>query len=277
MIASSPLAHHHYSIWTESLRPILPRHSMKARPSRRKSWPGFVALAAALACTGPLSAQDKIISRTGTETTGEILGVSGPNVQIRLAAGTVGVRIDTIARVEKEPPKELVKAMSQLEQGEAAAALPELRKAVETFRGLPTDWARAASSALGAALVAENRLDEAEKAFEAFRAAYPGEDGSLEARMGLARIAVERGNAAEARGQLEPLAKEALARFDFSPAQARNYATVFFLLGRIEEAAGNKSEALQNYLRTTTLFPNDPLVVAEATRRVAELEGIVVP
>ncbi len=248
-----------------------------ARPGWHAISTGILAFALTLTSTGHLFAQDKIISRTGAETVGEILGVTGQNVQIRLPAGTLGVRIETIARVEKEAPKALVNAMLQLERGEASAALPELRKAVETFRGLPTDWARAASSALGAALVAENQLDEAEKAFEAFRAAYPGEDGSLEARMGMARIAVERGNLAEARAQLEPLAKEALGQFDFSPVQGRNYATVFFLLGRIDEASGNKSEALQNYLRATTLFPYDPLVVAEASRRVAELKGVFVP
>jgi hypothetical protein len=47
---------------------------------------------------------------------------------------------------------------------------------------------------------------------------------------------------------------------------------------RIEENAGNPSTALENYLRTVTLFPDDAAAREEAERRAKEFSAdITVP
>jgi hypothetical protein len=60
---------------------------------------------------------------------------------------------------------------------------------------------------------------------------------------------------------------------------AAAYSHVFLALGQIKEKEGDKSAALENYLRTVALFAEDPGAVAAAQELADKLiaENVVTP
>ncbi len=225
----------------------------------------------------PASAQDKLITVDGVVTEGKIIGVRGNNLEIQDAAGVkLPFPLSRVRSVEMAEPQELKESLTLLEKGEHEKSLPGLQKISDNFLGLPTDWAKQAVSAYGVALVSSGRLELAEKVFTDYGRIY-GADGSLQAQVGLARIAIEKGTTAKARDILSPLAAEALGKLQTTPSQGRLFSNVFLLIGRIEEIEGNKPLAMENYQRVLTAFPEDSTAFAEAARRAASLGDVHVP
>ncbi len=234
----------------------------------------FLALAAS-----PLCAQDRVVTPS-QDLVGEILGVEdGGAIRIRTDAGTLTVQTPLVKRVDKAAPPEFERSAGLYHDGKYAEALTTLEPLVEKFRGLPTDWAMNASSLLGDTLVALNEFDRAEDAYEAFKTTYPGEAGSERAEIGMARIEVEKGNLDGSDARLAPFAERAMQELAPDAAASSLYGQVFLLQGRIEEARGNKPEALEHYLRTVMLFHEDLAARQEAADRAARLEeeGVLVP
>ncbi len=224
-------------------------------------------------------AQDRLITATGVQE-GRIIGVRAANVMIELPGGrgTIGVPMATVKRVEKDAPPEYAAALRHYQARAYDAAYASLKKLVDQFGGLQTEWALGASSLLGDVLVAQGKYVEAEKAYELFKSRYPGAVGSDRAEVGMARIEVEQKKFEEARRRLEPIVQRALQAIAPDASSSALYGQAFLLMGRIEESAGNLSSALENYLRTVTLFPDDAAAREEAERRAKEFKAdITVP
>ena len=221
---------------------------------------------------GGVCAQDRLITKNGQIMNTQILGATGATVQIPAGAagGVMGYPMANVARIEKAAPAEFTAAQKDYEAGNYAKALPAIKGVADKFKGLPVDWAQKAASQVGDIYVALGKLTEAEAAYADFTKYYPG-SGSVQTEVGLARIAVARQKYSEAKTKLEPIAAAALKEKSATPAMAPIYSQTFLLLGEIAEAEKQFPIALENYLRTVTLFPQDHSAAAAAQEKADAL------
>jgi len=216
------------------------------------------------------AAQDKLTTKDNRTQDGKIIGVVGSNVQIQIGAGTMGIPLATVHSVVMATPPEFAAGKAAYDAGDYAKALAPIKTLAEKFRGLPTPWAQQASSLLGDIYVALDKLSEAEKAYLDFQKSY-GAGGSVQSDVGLARIAFSKKEYDKAKGKLEPITTQALGEKYPAPALAGSYSQAFYLLAQVEEAQGDYAAALQNYLRTVTLFHHDNASVAGAKEKADAL------
>jgi len=220
--------------------------------------------------TSSVFAQDRLTYKDGHTQETKVLGVSGANVQIQVGTGSVGVPLASLASVAMAAPEDLAAANAACRAGDYAKALPLAKAVAEKYKGLPTDWARQAMSLVGDLSVDLGNLKEAEAVYKDCPRIYPGA-GTLQTDVGMARIAVACKNYGEAKAKLEPIAAAALKEKTPSPTFASVYSQVFYLLGRIAEAQAQPEVALENYLRTVTLFYADRNAAADAQEKADAL------
>ena len=224
-------------------------------------------------------AQDKVTTNDGRVQIVKVLGVAGSNLQVQVGAGSIGLPMATIRSVEMPIPSEFTAGKAAFDAQDFAKSLQPIKTVVEKFKGLPTVWARQAASMLGDIYVTLNKLPEAEAAYQDFQKAYPGQ-GSVQTDVGLARIAVSKKDYATAKAKLEPITADALKEKHAPTDKAAAYSQAFFLLGQVNEAQQDYPTALENYLRTVTLFPADRAAVNGAKEKADALRkdhGITVP
>ena len=211
-----------------------------------------------------------ITTKDGKTSQVKILSVLGSSVQVQVGAGSVGIPISSIAEVSMPAPPEFVNATTALAAKDYPKALAATKAVLEKYKGLPVDWAQQAASMLGDIYVAMNDFTRAESAYRDFQKIYPG-SGSVQADVGLARIAVSRKDYATAKEKLEPVLAQALKLKDIPPALGPAYSQAFLISGQIKEAAGDAPGALEDYLRTVTIFYHDRLAVSAAQERADAL------
>lgn len=215
-------------------------------------------------------AQDRLVTKDGKTQDVKILGVSGANVQVQINGGTMGVPLSQVSSIVMAAPTELAAANSAYAAGEYAKALPSAKSVAEKYKGLPVPWVRQAASLVGDIHVALGNLKEAEAAYKEYQTIYPGA-GSVQTDVGMARIALARKNYDEAKLKLEPIAAKALKEKTPAAAMASAYSQAFYLLGEIAEAQDQPVVALENYLRTVTIFSTDQSSVAAARQKADAL------
>ena len=217
---------------------------------------------------GAARAQDRLFFKDNHVQEGRVTGMNGNSVIINLnaasgAPGQIGFDLSLLTRVEAAPPASLPAGEAAYADGEWDKALAIFKPIADQFRGLPTDWARHAAAVLGDIYVEKHDLVRAESAYNDYRKLYPGAN-PLPFNLGQARIALARNNPAAARQQLDPITRSALKNpAEVSRADGAAYGQAFFLLGQLQEKEGNAPAALEDYLRTVTLFYQDR---AAATR-----------
>ncbi len=69
----------------------------------------------------------------------------------------------------------------------------------------------------------------------------------------------------------EPLCEKALKQKNVVEAEGQVYGQAFFVLGQIKEAQGDYQGALEDYLRTVTLFYHDTTATGLAQERADAL------
>jgi tetratricopeptide (TPR) repeat protein len=253
--------------------------SMKASPLRHPLC-GLLACAAVLAALcAPAFAQDAVVLKSGQTREGKIVGVSGGNVRIEMAAGTVGTPLAEVREIRMAPPEAFEAAAAKLAAGDAAGAAAALTKLNDTFAGLPAPWAERAAAMLGDAKLAAGDTAGAKAAYEKFRQTYP--QATTLANLGMARLAVDAGQYDEAEKLLQPVLqasdKTAFPDSTEGPALSQGH----YLLGRVKEAAGDHQGALANYLKASALFPFDPNAAASAQKQADALRaahaGLIAP
>jgi tetratricopeptide (TPR) repeat protein len=222
-------------------------------------------------------AQDALVLKDNTRRDGQITAVANGQVKIKIGPVETSVPLDSVVSVVKPAPKAFDDILATWQTGDANKTLALLQPFVQTYRGLPTPWAERSSALLGEVLLTANKLPEATTAFADFQKAYPN-SGSL-AAIGLARLAVENNQFDDAKGKLQPILAEA-EKVTIAPAgKSATYGQAYYLMGKINEKAGNNSEALRDYLSTVTLFYEDKAVVSKAQERadalVKEKQAIV--
>lgn len=232
-----------------------------------------------LAAASPVAAQDTVILKSGVTREGKITGVSGGNVRIQTPNGTVGTPLAEVREIRMSAPPEFDAAASQLASGDAKGAVAALTKINETFAGLPAAWAERAAALLGDAKLAAGDKEGAAAAYDNLTKTYP--QATALANLGRARLAVDDGKFDEASPLLQPLLANAdktafPAAADGPPLCQANY-----LMGRVQEAAGDHQAALASYLKASALFPFDKNAAADAQKRAdalrAEHAGLIAP
>lgn len=217
------------------------------------------------------SAQHQIkLKNSPTPLAGLILGADGRNVQLKTAAGQVGYPIAAIETVSMPAPPETAAYQKAMTDGDNAKALEIARAISEKYKGLPADWAKLAAASMANLLINTGDFDKAEAAFKEIEVLYPGAGGT-QSKVGLARIAVEKKDFASAREVLAPIAEEALKEKNVSRENTFAYSQAFYALGMAHEGEGKLQDALENYLRTVTIFYHDPAARAAARQRAASL------
>ncbi len=225
-------------------------------------------------------AEEKVTYKDGRTQIVNIAGVSGPNLQIKLAAGTISIPLATVAQVEMAPPADFKAGMASYEAKAYAKALASISVVVSKYKGLPVNWAQQAMLTVGDIYVALNDLPKAEAAYNEFQKSYAGQ-GLSQAATGMARIAISKKDFASAKARLEPIVERALKEKTVPKDSAETYSQAFYLLGQIKESEGDFSGALEDYLRTVTLFHHDRIAASAAQERADALRkehsGIAVP
>lgn len=250
---------------------------MKPRTPRRIPT-ALVTFAMLNASIAPVFAADVLVLKNGQRREGEIVGVTGKNVSMRIGPATSAIPLADVASMEVETPEAFKSASAAMQEGNAARALVEIRPVIDKYRGLPIYWAKQAFAIQGDALIALGQLDEAQKVFDAFTSAYP--EGDALASISSARLDIARKDFASAKSKVEPVTATASGIILPTRAQSAQLGRAFLLLGQIHEEAGDSSAALEAYLKTVTVFYADSAAVAEAQSRANALKAqknVIVP
>lgn len=200
----------------------------------------------------------------------KVIGVSGPNLQVQIGAGMLGIPLASVKDVQMNPPPDLAAAQRAYLAKDLPKALTLVKNVTDKYAGLPADWARQATGMLGDVYVATNDLARAEAAYKEFQKLYPG---STQGDVGMARIAISKKDFAGAKKKLEPIAEAALKEKIISSANGFSYSNAFLALGEIKESEGDLTGALGDYLRTVTLFYHDPTAVSVAQEKADALRS----
>ena len=176
---------------------------MNASASRRWCL-ALVTLGGALSV---LTAQDFVIQKDGQRREGEILSVADGKLKLKVGPAETGIAMDQVASVSKAAPKEYEDAIKLWQDGNANKTLNILKPLVETFGGLPTEWAERAAALLGDVYLSLGQLPAAESAFAEFTKSYP--NATALSDIGLARLAVSKKDFAGAKAKLLPIIAEA--------------------------------------------------------------------
>jgi tetratricopeptide (TPR) repeat protein len=200
----------------------------------------------------------------------KVVGVSGSNLQVQVGAGTLGIPLASIKEVQMAAPPELTQAQQAFAAKDYKRALVLAVQVTEKYKGIPADWAQLATGMIGDIYVAMNDLTKAEAAYKEYQRLYPG-SGSIQADVGIARIAVSKKDFSMAKQKLEPLAAQALKERNVPRSHAFAFSQAFYILGQVKESEGNVTGALEDYLRTVTIFHHDPAAVSAAQERADAL------
>ncbi len=228
----------------------------------------FLAGCGALTFCGTAFAQGQaavLKLKTGTTQQGVITGVTASGVGIQLTAGgSISIPLAQIESVSMAAPPEYNAAMQAVGAKDLPKASALVGSLVAKYKGLPADWAQQATALAGFLALQSGDVIKAEIVFGDFKRLYPN---APEGKVGAAAIAATKKDFATAKGLIAPIVEEALKVKDVPLASRFAYSRAFYLSGLVKESEKDQSGALEDYLRTTTIFYHDPSAVASAQER----------
>lgn len=226
---------------------------------------------------GMAGAQDVVVQKDGQRRPGQITAIKGDTLRLKVGPAETGIPMANVASVTMAAPKAFDETLAAWKSGDAEKSLSLLAPLVATFNGLPTKWAERASALLGELYLAVGKIDLAETAFGDFQKFYP--EAAASADVGLARLAIEKKDFTGARVKLVPIVEVAKATKLPATGQSAIFGQALVLLGQVQEASSENSEALENYLLAIALFHEDEAVTKKAAERAKILEekAVIVP
>jgi hypothetical protein len=212
--------------------------------------------------------------RGGAVQEGTFVGTDATGVKIKSAGGNISLPPSAFESFEMAPPPEYKQGYDALTARDYPAALTKIKSVTDKFKGLPTPWAQYAMNLLGDIYLAMDDLPKAEAAYGDAKRLYPAvAGGSSVADVGPALVAVRKKDYATAKAKIEPIITEALAEKSPPPAKAMAYSKAFLVSAQVKEAEGNLPGALEDYLRTVTIFYHDPAAVSVAQEQADKLRA----
>ena len=240
------------------------------------------AIGVALALVASVRAQDVIITADNQQRTVKIIGVSpsGQTLDFFVGQGQLGLPLSSVKEVRMAPPAEYNQAVTAYQAKDFARSLNLIKDVAGKFKGMPSPWAQQATAMLGELYIATNDIPKAEAAYADFKRLYPN-GGSMQSEIGLSRLAVAKQDYDTAKQKLAPIIDAALKEKSVTSPNAAAYSEAFLVSGQVKEAAGDFPGALEDYLRTVTLFYQDRVAVSSAQERADALRsthpGLTVP
>jgi len=216
-------------------------------------------------------AQDTVITTDNLQRQVKVTGVS-PSGQLEflVGQGKLGLALSSVKEVRMAPPPEYGQAFQAYQAKDFKKALDLIKPIADRFRGMPSPWAQQAVSMLGDLYIALNDLPKAEAAYLDFKKLYPN-GGSLQSDVGLSRLAVAKKDYDTAKQKISPITEQAFKEKTPNLSNALAYSQAFLVSGQVKEAEGNFSGALEDYLRTVTIFYQDRAAVSAALDRADTL------
>ena len=202
---------------------------------------------------------------------GLVISSDGRTVQFQTQAGTIGFPLANVESISMPAPPEYAQAQQALAQRDTDKALQLSLAIVTKYKGLPTDWAKGSLSTAAYLSVGKD-TPKAKAMYSELEQLYPG-GGGLQAKIGKALIAIEDKDFLTAKDILAPVTEEALKAKTVPRDNAFAYSQAFYASGRVAENEGKLQDALENYLRTVTVFFNDPSSRAAAQERADALRA----
>jgi tetratricopeptide (TPR) repeat protein len=212
--------------------------------------------------------------RGGALQEGTFLGTDATGVKLKVAGRDLSLPPAMFESFEMPAPDDYAVGARAFVNRDYPTALAKIKSVVDKFKGLPTVWAQYATGLLGDIYLALDDLPKAEAAFNDAKRLYPSAGGgSAVAEIGPARILIKQRKFGEAKAKIDPITSEALQQKAVPPAKQMAYSQAFVASGQIKEAEENFSGALEDYLRTITIFYHDPAAVALAQEHAETLRA----
>jgi hypothetical protein len=226
----------------------------------------------ALLLASGAAAQDVIIDAQGQARQVKVVGLSanGQTLEFLVGQGKLGLPLSQIkeVRLAANPP-EVAQAYQAYLAKDYAKAQVLMRGVMDKFRGIPALWAQQVSGMMVDIDLAQKDMAKAEADYAAFLKAYPA--SGLQADVLAARMAVAKSNMDVAKAKLAPITDAALKEKSLAGTNAIAYSQAFLASGQVKEAEGNFNGALEDYLRTVTIFYHDRAAAAVAQERADAL------
>lgn len=219
-----------------------------------------------------MAQQDATVFIGGQGKLMKVVGVIGTSLMVKTEFGEQGLPLAQIQEVRMTPPPEFGQGMAAYLAKDYAKALPLFKTVTDKYRGMPAAWAQQASGTLVDIHLAMGDAAKADADYAAFVKAYPA-GGTAQADVLAARIAASKKNFAAAKQKLGPITEAALKEKTVAPANALAFSQAFLVSGQVKEAEGNFAGALEDYLRTVTLFYHDRSAVTVAQERADALRS----
>ena len=218
----------------------------------------------------PAIGQETIVLRTGQTFQARILGVTDTGIRVQMGQAAMVYPFANVTQVTMEAPPEFTAAREAYARRDMQTALTDVTAVVQNYRGLPTEWAREAMLLLGDIDIAMNQLPKAEADYRDFQRAYPSA-GSADVTVGLAQIDISKKDYAAAKAKVDPIVAQALKIKNPPKPTAALIGRAFLVSGQVKEQAGDFQGALEDYLRTAAIFPEDRVAAATAQERADAL------
>jgi predicted Zn-dependent protease len=216
-------------------------------------------------------AQETVITTDNQQRQVKVLGVSpSGQLEFKVGQGTLALAMSSIKEVRMAPPPEYGQAFQAYQAKDFQKALDLIKPIADHFRGMPSPWAQQSVSMLGDLYIALNDLPKAEAAYLDFKKLYPN-GGALQSEVGFSRLAVAKKDYGTAKQKVAPITEQALKEKAPSLSNSLAYSQAFLVSGEVKEAEGNFSGALEDYLRTVTIFYQDRAAVSTAQDRADTL------
>lgn len=211
-------------------------------------------------------AQDRVVTNDGRVQNVKVVGANVSSVLVQIGANVLPIPMANVSQIVMGVPPEYTAGVAAFQAKDYVKALVSIKGVADKFKGLPLEWARNAAAMLGDVYLAINDTTKAEAAYKEFQRVYPGA-GSVATDVGMARIAIAKGDVESAKQTLQPIADKALQEKNPPRELVSSYGQAFFVLAQIKEKEGDHVGALENYLRTATLFATDPLIASAAQEK----------
>ncbi len=213
-----------------------------------------------------LSAEDKIFQRGSSDPTlCTILQVDDADVQISLGeTGSSKIPRSKIERVEIVTPASAQGGMKAFQGENFKQAIQRLEPFYAKYRCLPQEWIEQVTARLGESYLAVKEWTKAQELFSTFRKFYPESLLKDVARGGEAKALMGLNKKEAAKKILEEMMRDLEKETVISDDQSRALGRASVDLGRCYVAANQNDQALEAFLKTTTLYYMDSNAVAEA-------------
>jgi TolA-binding protein len=201
------------------------------------------------------SAQDKLYTARGV-IKGTVVSADEKAVTIEVPGrGRMSYPRSIVKKLEVNPPPSVIEGIKAFDRGKMKSAKLNLSRVMENFKGMDTEWARIGLINYARACLAENDLDQAEGAFNAFLQAYPDSELRDVAKIGIADVLRKRRQYKEALKIYTEISEQFSEKLKVKSEMMPVAARTFLGIGKCMEGNNEFQDAMEAYVQIIALYP----------------------